>query len=127
MARIQASYTEADYSLMVQQLAKPGIEIADNLRPSEAHLLHMLLGLAGEVGELIDGIKKSVIYGKLMDEQNVVEELGDIEFYLQGIRNQMHVTRDECIAANVAKLSKRYKKGSYSNEAAVQRADKVGP
>jgi hypothetical protein len=51
--------------------------------------------------------------------------MGDIEFFLEGLRSALKISREETIQANIAKLSERYKSLSYSNEAAVQRADKA--
>lgn len=109
---------------MVKVLAKPGQNIIDELTPISAHLLHMAVGVCGEAGELIDCIKKQAIYGKDLDEINLVEELGDLEFYLEGIRQATGVTREACLAANMRKLAKRYEGFLYTNQAAQQRADK---
>lgn len=84
----------------------------------------MTMGISGEAGELLDAIKKGVIYRKPLDRENIIEELGDIEFYLEGLRQQLHISREETLLANINKLSKRYEKLSYSNDAAQTRADK---
>lgn len=109
---------------MVRVLAKPGAEIIESLTPEKAHCLHMAVGVSGESGELLDAIKKSVIYNKDLDLENVKEELGDIEFYLEGLRQGLGISREETLEANIAKLSKRYKQFQYSDKAAQQRADK---
>ncbi len=59
-----------EHAEMVAALAKPGAEIAATLRPFQAHALHMVLGIAGEAGELVDAIKKATIYGKGLDREN---------------------------------------------------------
>jgi NTP pyrophosphatase (non-canonical NTP hydrolase) len=117
--------TEIIHGDLVRSLAKPGADILASLDHNEVHLLHMLLGLSGEVGELIDGIKKQVIYRQPLDGDNVLEELGDIEFYLEGIRQGLNLTRDEIVRANIAKLTIRYASQKYSDLAAQQRADKT--
>jgi len=109
---------------MVAALAKPGQEIADTMSAEEAHALHMAVGISGESGELLDAIKKYVIYKKPLDRVNVVEELGDLEFYMEGLRQGLEISRQEVIQHNINKLSKRYHKGSYSNDQANDRADK---
>ena len=114
------------HSEMVAGLAKSGDTIAAEMTGPDAHLLHMAVGISGEAGELLDAIKKRVIYRKDLDLDNVIEELGDLEFYLEGIRQGLCITRDECLAANIAKLSKRYEKLQYSDTAAQERADKKG-
>ena len=112
-----------DYSDMVATLAKPGDAILHSLTPIDCHILHMTVGVAGEAGELLDCVKKHVIYRKPLDMDNLIEELGDLEFYMEGLRQTFDITREQCLDANKAKLYERYK-GSYSNEAAIARADK---
>lgn len=87
-------------------------------------LLHAAVGLAGETGELIDAVKKAWAYGKPLDRENVIEELGDVAFYLVAACNTVGITLREVIAANVDKLLKRYPNGIYSDQAAIARADK---
>lgn len=109
---------------MVGKLAKNGQQIIDELDPVKAHAIHMVVGVSGEAGELLDAIKKYSIYGKRPDIENIIEELGDIEFYLQGIRDVFGISREQTLQANIDKLSTRYPNYSYSNEAAQARADK---
>lgn len=122
-----------EHRLMVNQLKKSGYDILMSLTPEKCDLLHMAFGIVGEVGELADAIKKAVFYEKKLDGENVVEELGDIEFYLEGIRQNLYemnllVTRDATLQANINKLLKgknaRYASGEFSNEQAQERADK---
>lgn len=87
--------------------------------------MHAALGVAGEAGELADAIKKHVVYGKPLDRANIVEELGDLRFYMQQIMNMHGITEEEVLQGNATKLNKRYPSGGYSNEAAIARADKA--
>jgi len=114
---------EIKHDEMVKALAKSGEEIIKTLVPEKAHALHMAVGVAGEAGELLDAIKKHVIYNKPIDRENVIEELGDIEFYMEGLRQGFGITREETLSANIAKLGVRYQNG-YSDKAAQERADK---
>lgn len=109
---------------MVAQLAKPGQKIADEMTGEEAHILHMSVGISGEAGELLDAVKKAVMYRKPIDRENVIEELGDLEFYMEGLRQGLGITREETIEANIEKLGKRYKGHQYSDQQAQDRADK---
>jgi NTP pyrophosphatase (non-canonical NTP hydrolase) len=110
---------------LVRVLRKSGNEIMDEMTPEDANLIHMVMGISGESGELLDAIKNAVIYRKKLDLENVIEELGDIEFYLSGLRDSLRITREQCLEHNIAKLEKRYGI-KYSNEAAQARADKQG-
>ncbi len=66
------------YSEMVAKLAKPGVYIMNSLTADEAHLLHMAVGISGEVAEVLTAIVND-------DRDNCLEELGDIEFYFEGL------------------------------------------
>ena len=72
------SYDEA-YTKMVRDLAKSGDDIIKTLTPEKAHMLHMAVGISGEIGEIL----KCVTRGLGME--NLIEESGDTEFYLEGI------------------------------------------
>lgn len=110
---------------LVSALVKPGADIKQSLTPKNADLWHMATGVAGEAGELLDAVKKVAIYNKPIDLENVVEELGDLEFFMEGIRQNLGITRQQTLDANIAKLSVRYSEMQYSDKAAQKRADKV--
>ena len=112
------------YSEMVKALAKPGQQIIEQQTAEQAHIQHMAIGISGEAGELLDAVKKSSIYQKPLDRENVIEELGDLEFYMEGLRQGLNISREETIEANINKLGKRYSSGAYSNSQAQDRADK---
>ena len=123
--------TELEHQAMVAKLAKPGLDIIQQLDPRKAHLWHMASAAGGESGELFDAIKRYAIYDKALDRENVIEELGDLEFYLQGIREGLGITREETLRHNITKLltgtkekAARYASGSYSDKQAQDRADK---
>ena len=110
---------------MVARLQKPGNSILFEMAPEQAQLLHMAIGVSGESGELLDAVKKHVIYQKPLDRANMVEELGDLEFYMQGVRQMTGISRKECLEQNLEKLGKRYGAGTYSNNQAIERVDKA--
>ena len=112
------------YSEFVDLLSKPGSEILDQLTADQAELLHMGVGVAGEGGEVSDVIKAHTIYQKPLDRVQLVEELGDLKFFMTRIMTMTGITHEELDLSNKTKLAKRYAKLSYSNEAAVGRADK---
>ena len=113
-----------EYSEMVESLKKPGTAILRDMDCVKLDLIHMAIGISGEAGELLDAVKKATIYNKPIDRENVIEELGDLEFYMEGLRQVMNISREEVISANMAKLGKRYRTGQYSDQQAQERADK---
>ena len=78
-----------------------GEDIKNELTASACHLMLMGVGLSGEVGDLMDALKKSFINRKYLNVENVIEELGDIEFYLEGIRRELQITRETTLKASI--------------------------
>tara|TARA_R110000744_G_scaffold31727_1_gene74558 strand:- start:8747 stop:9139 length:393 start_codon:yes stop_codon:yes gene_type:complete len=124
MSKVQ----EASHRTMVAALVKPGVDILASLTPNKCNILHMAVGISGESGELLDAVKKAVIYNKPLDRENVIEELGDLEFYMEGLRQGLDISREQTLAANIHKLfssdKARYKLGAYTDKQAQDRADK---
>ena len=113
------------FEKMTLALAKDGEQIKQEITPEQANLLHMGVGAAGEAAELLDAIKKHVIYQKPLDVENVKEELGDLLFYMSNLMQSVGLSFEEVLQHNVDKLSVRYSSGKYSNAQAQERADKV--
>lgn len=110
---------------MVAALSKTGEEILASLTPHKCEAWHHASCVPGEAGELFDAVKKFVIYNKPIDRANVVEELGDLEFYMEGVRAAFDITREETLEANMSKLEKRYPGFKYTDQRAQNRADKA--
>ncbi len=80
-------------------------------------LLHGAIGLATEAGELLDAIKRALYYGGTLDKPNLVEELGDLEWYMAVIRDALGVDQEEVQRINIAKLRARYPEKFTTKEA----------
>lgn len=91
------------HSDMVQKLAKPGSEIIQELTAEYAHLWHMATGVAGEAGELLAAVVNVSLESR--DVQNIFEELGDLEFYLEGIRAALTIDFDSEISPRTREVS----------------------
>lgn len=117
---------DTGHAAMVTDLFKPGADLLATLTPDKCDLWHAATGTAGEAGELLDAIKKHVVYNKELDRENVIEELGDMEFYMEALRQKLGITRHETLFHNHNKLMKKRYPNGYSDAAAIARADKVG-
>lgn len=71
-------------------------------------LLHGILGIVGEVGELTDALKRYLVYNQPLDRTNVLEEAGDILWYLNLCLLSVGATFEEAMEANIAKLTVRF-------------------
>ena len=82
------------------------------------------LGLAGESGEVADSIKKVLYQGHHLDITHIVEELGDVLWYLTLACNAAECTLEDVMNVNVAKLHKRYPDG-FDPERSINRSKEM--
>ena len=76
----KAAEQKLSHPALVMALCKSGKDILLAMSYKQAHLLHMAIGISGEAGELLD----ACVLEKSPDDK--IEELGDIEFYMEGLR-----------------------------------------
>lgn len=88
-----------------------------------ARLVHGALGLATEVGEIQDILKKHIVAGREIDTKHLKEELGDVCWYMALILDEIGSTFDEVMQGNLDKLMRRYPQG-FTEAAALEKADK---
>jgi NTP pyrophosphatase (non-canonical NTP hydrolase) len=78
-------------------------------------LLHWVLGLNGEAGEVAEKLKKiirdknSVVSEE--DKQEMAKELGDVLWYIAVFANDLGVSLDDIAQANIDKLRSRQSRG----------------
>jgi NTP pyrophosphatase (non-canonical NTP hydrolase) len=93
--------------------------------PREKALLHVLAGLAGEVGELADAIKRAEIYNNTLDLENIAEEISDCLWFVTYTANVFGLSLETIARLNIEKLATRYPDG-FSDYHAAARLDKEG-
>jgi NTP pyrophosphatase (non-canonical NTP hydrolase) len=74
-------------------------------------LIVSALGLAGEVGEVVELVKKDIGHGRKMDLVKLQAELGDVLWYLSDLASRYDLDLGQIAANNVAKLKQRYPAG----------------
>jgi len=74
----------------------------------DSRLLHAAIGITTEAGEFFDPLKKYLYYGKLYDEVNLREELGDLLWYIAIACDALDTTIELEMARVLAKLQTRY-------------------
>lgn len=105
----------------LDQYSLLAIRTLNDLESSEANLAHMALGITGEAGEVADIIKKHYAYGKSLDTLHLVEEIGDIMFYLNGLLAELDVEWSEVLGVNIKKLEVRYPDLKFNADHAINR------
>jgi NTP pyrophosphatase (non-canonical NTP hydrolase) len=85
-------------------------------------LVNGAMGLAGEAGEVIDLVKKIIFHGKPFDREKLINELGDVRWYLELVSIYLDAPMEEIEAKNIEKLRQRYPEG-FSSKASEERKD----
>lgn len=83
--------------------------------------LHAIMGLADEAGELIGPMKKHIFYGKDLDKANLLEEAGDLAWFLNLLICSLGSNWDDVLSANIRKLEKRYPNLRFDADHAITR------
>lgn len=83
-------------------------------------LIHAQLGMVTEVGEFTDALKKFIMYGKEIDRVNLLEELGDLEWYIAMALIALGSNHEHIWDRNIAKLKARYPE-KFTEHAALNR------
>lgn len=88
-------------------------------------LLHSVIGIVGEVGEICTQLQKWLYYGKEIDIVNLAEEFGDIGWYqAQGVR-ALKMKLLQIMLSNLAKLKKRFPDEFTDFHAAEENRDRA--
>jgi NTP pyrophosphatase (non-canonical NTP hydrolase) len=94
--------TIEQYMADVARTMRPGVEVD--------HITEGVLGLTSEAGEVADLVLKGK-WGQLIPVDKLVDELGDVLFYLTQLGISCGYTLHGLMERNVAKRQKRYPNG----------------
>ena len=77
---------------------------------NEFSLQYMAIGLGGEIGEVLNEIKKlerddNKVLSNVRREK-IITELGDVMWYLTGICNRLNCSIEDVLKNNIEKLTK---------------------
>jgi NTP pyrophosphatase (non-canonical NTP hydrolase) len=121
--------TPNEYQKLAQRTVMPDvaqyIKIDERLneRPALSHVLVAALKLNSESGELSDALVKHICYGQPLDRNNIIEECGDLLWYIALILEKLDASMETCMYDNIVKLQKRYLE-KFTEEHAAKRLDK---
>lgn len=82
--------------------------------PEAAKITYPALGLAGEVGEVCNKIKKITRDGLSKDDirSDLAKELGDILWYLSALAHDLDISLENLAEQNLEKLKARKERGT---------------
>ncbi|WP_030440268.1 nucleoside triphosphate pyrophosphohydrolase family protein [Actinoplanes subtropicus] len=84
-------------------------------RDKKNELLHLVLGLTGESGEVAEKFKKWIrdqdSDESKLDRADIAKELGDVLWYLAVLADYLNLSLDDIATTNLTKLSSRQHRG----------------
>lgn len=107
--------TLAEYQALAQRTSNAG-KRSDKLE-------NACLGLAGECGEACDIVKKALFQGHVLDRAGLIEEAGDVLWYLAELAAGLGVSLEDIAVQNVMKLRRRYPNGFDAGRSRNRGAD----
>lgn len=103
------------YPLLVEKTSRKDL-------PKDERIMNALLGMCGEIREVVDTFKKHYFQGHELDVNRVVEEMGDVVYYLCWLLIELGEDIAEVCFENMVKLEKRYPFG-FSAERSINRKE----
>ena len=98
-----------------------GISIPNDIRSEmeefnyKLDLLNTCVGMAGEVGEMLEIIKKNIYHDKPYKGEDMLSEASDVLWYYTNFLRLLDISLSDTIRANQTKLNMRYPNGRDKN------------
>ena len=102
-----------EYQSLAQRTSNPNLSDIEKLHNG-------LMGLNGEAGECIDILKKHDFQGHTLATDKILDELGDVLWYVAESTVGIGTTLEEVAQHNIAKLRARYPAG-FSADRSINR------
>ena len=84
-----------------------------------------LMGLYRESGEAIDILKRMLFQGHELDKKRLVQELGDVAWYLAASADALGYRLDDIILMNIDRLRAQYPNGFDEKQSTCRKANDI--
>jgi len=91
-----------------------------SVKENDRLILNGVMGLSGESGECIDMMKKHLFQGHQLDNEKMMDELGDVLWYIAITAEGLGYELNDIAVHNIEKLRKRYPEG-FSADRSIHR------
>lgn len=115
-------YLNANDSLTANDYQRMAMRTAGTYESDYRMICNAVYGLNGEAGEVIDILKKHEFQGHELSKDKLIDEAGDVAWYLALLATALGVSLQDILIHNVDKLKSRYPDG-FSKDRSVNRED----
>lgn len=109
-------------SLTANDYQRMAMRTAGTYEDDYKMLCNAVYGLNGEAGEVIDILKKHEFQGHELNKDKLIDEAGDVAWYLALLATALGVSLQDILMHNVDKLKSRYPDG-FSKDRSVNREE----
>lgn len=95
-------------------------ETSERLQGDVICMVHAAIGFTTESGEILEALRDHIFGGMKLDNINLIEEGGDLFWYMAIYADALRVTFDDIKERNIRKLKARYG-DKFSEDAAITR------
>ena len=106
----------------IGEFQRRSIRTLNNELTKEEQVANMIIGMFSEGGEIGSEIKKAFYQGHELDRKHLMEELGDLMFYVVNLATLYDLSMENILDYNIEKLKKRYKNG-FTTEESINRQE----
>lgn len=94
----------------------------DNLSSNiTSNILNACMGMVGESAETLEHMKKVIFQGHEFDPNKLIEEAGDVLWYIAKLARVMGYDFEDIARHNIEKLERRYPELSFKVERSINR------
>lgn len=108
LEHLKASFTD---ELSANDYQRMAMRTKGDYASNFAMMRNAASGMNGEAGEVIDLLKKHEFQGHALDEDKLLEELGDVLWYCTLMAEALGTTLQDVMKGNIEKLVERYPEG----------------
>ena len=94
-----------------------------NTKDIDDKIINGAMGLVGEAAEVLEHIKKWKYQGHLLQAGKLIEEAGDVMWYLAELCSGIGITFEDLWEINIEKLEKRYPERKFREEDSIYRTE----
>lgn len=121
-SRQSRTYGERGKNMTINEYQKLAMTTLNPKLDKKDVLINGVMGLCGESGEAIDIVKKHLAQGHELDREHLIQELGDVAWYLAETAYALNVSLEEVLSLNIEKLQKRFPQG-FDTEKSIHREE----
>lgn len=114
----------SEISITMREYQTAALRTAKDMGSLQQNLIHAALGITSEGGRITGLVQGACVYGKEVNIAALMEEAGDVLWFLSLLAQCIGVTLEDVAKENIRKLKLRFPQG-YSDIDAQMRWDKV--